>query len=335
MSTADRRGPARPGARGFSLIELVATVSIVALMTLVIERTISGVTENERTMRAIRNTSERGQRAAFRVRDLVSSARKVYQDDTVGQGYLQRLAIPTGTPILPGSRMPKFDEIGALAPDAAGDPRTGNMLLFVREADPLPCMANAATKKTRLVDTYRFCLVHLTATSRTLVAGGSPALDLVEWRSVVFPSYPQVMAITDATERSRVVAELYNRYDVDYLWDVSKPVTSAFYAIDGVGTVAASPSTPTTIPRDANVARAGSMVPANIAVAYTDMASSPRKPVFTVDAPATWTPHGFETKVVGPSGSRKIWMRLTVEQQAGKGRVPAHQTAVVATTRDA
>ncbi len=57
-------------------------------------------------------------------------------------------------------------------------------------------------------------------------------------------------------------------------------------------------------------------------------------PLFSVDPIATWTPNGFEVKVSGPSGSRQIWLRLTVEQQASKGRVPAQTTTAVANTRD-
>jgi type II secretory pathway pseudopilin PulG len=335
MSIADRLLPARGArARGFTALEMVITTAIFGLTTLVIERTISSVTESERTMRAIRQTADRCQQVTYELRDAVAGARKLYQGDAVGNAYLAKLALPTAAPMLAGSRLPIFDETKSLGPDTDGSPKTGNVLLFVRDADPLPCTSVAATKKTALVDAYRFVCVYLTPTTRTLVTGGPVSLDLAEWRSELFPSYAQVMAIPNATERAKVVKDLYDRFNVDYLWDLTKPVTSAFYAIDGVGNVGATPTSPTSIPEDLNVSERGHFVRANLGVARTDMTSKLRQPVFTVEAPATWTPHGFEVKIAAPSGARRVWLRLTIEQQAGKGRVPAHQTTIVANTRD-
>ena len=161
---------------------------------------------------------------------------------------------------------------------------------------------NAATKKMRLLDTYRFVCVYLTQSSRKLVSGGPASLDLVEWRSKGFPSYSQVTAISDATERANAVKDLYTRYGYDYLWDSGAAVGAAFYAIDGSGTIASTASAVATVPEDLNVSVRGRFVAGNIAVARTDMTSKPRQPVFTTEPVATWTPDGFEVKVVGPSG---------------------------------
>ncbi len=335
MSTADvpRRCRSRRGARGFSILEALIVTFIVATITLVIERTVSSVTDTERTMRAIRNTSDRGQQAAYRLREVVSSSRNLFGNDTVGNGYLGKIGFGS-LPLLPGSRLPKIDELKPLGPDVAGDPKTGNILLFARQADPVPAKAQASTKLMRQIDTYRLVCVYLTQSTKTVVAGGPAALDLVEWRSDAFPSYTQVQAITDSTQKKSVVADLYTRYGFDYLWDSTLPVSSAFFAIDGVGNVASTPTAVSTIPEDLNVSKRGRFVAGNMAVARTDATSAPRASVFTVDAPASWVPHGFECKICGVSGARKVWIRLTVEQQASKGRVPAQQTTVVATARD-
>ncbi len=335
MSTADAGRPFRLRRlqAGFSILEVLIVTFIMATITLVIERTVSGLIETERTMRAIRNTADRGQQASYRLRDVVSSSRNIFANDTLGTGYLGKIGFGA-LPLLPGARLPKIDELSPLGPDTAGDPRTGNILLFARQADPLPAKAAAATKKMRLVDTYRLVCIYLSQSTRTVVAGGLPALDLVEWRSDAFPSYTQVQAISSGTEKASVVADLYNRFGIDYLWDMTQPVTNAFYAIDGTGNIAATATAVTSIPEDLNVSKRGRFVARNMAVARTDATSHPRASVFTVDAPATWSPHGFECKICGVSGSRKVWMRLTVEQQASKGRVPAQQTTVVATARD-
>jgi len=334
MSTADRRARRARRAAGFTVLEMVVTTAILGLTTLVIERTITSVTDAERSLRSVRATADRCQAAAYHLRDEVTGARRLFQADAMGTGYLAKLGLPTSMPILAGSRLPVFDETKSLGPDVAGTPMTGNVLFFVRDADPLPCIANAATKKVRLVDAYRFVCFYLTVSPKTLVVGGPPALDLVEWKSERFPAWAQVTAITSSTEKVAVVKDLYNRFNVDYLWDSTKSASTGFFAIDGAGNISATATNPSQIPEDRNVSSRGRFVVSNLGVARTDMTSRLRQPIFTVDDPATWTPHGFEVKIASPSGARRVWLRLTIEQQAAKGRVPAHQTAIVATTRD-
>jgi hypothetical protein len=319
--------------RGFTAIEMTVTAILVGMATLVVERTVGSATETERLMRAVRGTHEDGPQVCYLLRDLVLRSRKLYGADAIGDGYLAKLDL-SRDPLRAGSRLPKFDEVNPLGPDAAGSPHTGNVLLFMREGDPVPCVADKPSKKVRLIDTYRFVCVHLTPSSRTLVQGQPPALDLVVWRSGAYPNHGQIVSISDANERKEVVKDLYGRFGHSLLWDPTAAVDAAFYGIDGTGNVAATPTVLSTIPEDVAASSRGVFVPRNVAVARTDAASKPRMSLFTADDPATWVPDGFETKVVGTSGSRKVWMRLTVEQQSKPGVVPANTTTVVANCRD-
>ena len=52
------------------------------------------------------------------------------------------------------------------------------------------------------------------------------------------------------------------------------------------------------------------------------------------DDPATWVPDGFEVKITGLSGSRKVWMHLVVESPGGKGIVGVQSNTVIAHPRD-
>lgn len=334
MSIADLHPRARLRREaGFTVIEIAIVTVVVALMTLVIERTVTGVVDAERTMRAVRNTTERGQQTTDRIRDLVCMSRKLYQNDTIGNAYLAKLSRTRFTP-LAGARLPIADEVNPMGPDVAGAPFTGNCLLFLREGDPYRAVADKPTKKMRSIDTYRLVNLYLAQSTKTVVAGGPAALDLVEWRGKAYPNYTQVVGITVAAEKTQVVKDLYTRFGVDYLWNPTGAVASSFYAIDGSGNIAASPTAVTSIPEDLNVSQGGRLVAGNMAIARTDMTSKVRQPMFTADAPAVWTPHGFEVKVTGPSGARQVWIHLTVEQQAAKGRVPALTTTAVANTRD-
>ena len=284
-------------------------------------------------MRAIRNTADDGPQVCYLLRDLVTRSRKLFGNDSIGQGYFTKLDL-TRDPILPGSRLPLFDEVNPLGPDDVGDPHTGNVLLFVREGDPAPCVSLPATKKTRLIDTYRFVCVYLSQSSRKLVQGQPNALDLVVWKSVAYPNYGQVNQITDATEKKNVVKDLYQRFNYSLLWDPGAPIGSAFHGIDSAGNVGATPTVLTNVPEDTASSGRGQLVNRGIAVARTDSTSRPRASIMTTDLAATWVPNGFEVKIVGTSGARKVWMRLSIEKQAKPGVVPAQMTTVIANTRD-
>ncbi len=332
MCPADERASPRR-AEGFTFLEVATVTALLGLATLAVEQTIDGVTSAERLLRSVRNTAVRCQRALYDLREIVFASRKVYQDDALGNGYLAKVDLGR-FPRFAGSRLPTIDDAAPLGPDEPNRARTGNVLLFVREADPTPCVVSASKKKVRLIDTYRLVCAYLSESPRVLVTGTSPALDLVIWRSKAYPSYAQVMSISDAAQRRRVVKDLYLRYGHDQLWEPTRPVATAFFAIDGVGNVSAAPSIVTSLVEDRAVSWGGRLLPESVAVARTDGSSPPRRPLLTTQPTETWTPHGFEVKVAGPSGARRVWMRLCVEQQASRGSVPAHVATAVAETRD-
>ena len=138
MSTVDRPiNRQRRKSAGYSFIEVVITLGIVSLMALVVERTLASTHEAERFLHAIRKATERGQNLAYEVREAVSASRKLFGNDTSGLGYWNALDT-TRDPPDALARLPLFDEVNVMGPDAPGDPHTGNILLFVREADADP-----------------------------------------------------------------------------------------------------------------------------------------------------------------------------------------------------
>lgn len=77
MSTAERRLARRPLRRqgGYTFLEMSITMVIVALMSLVVERVLSSTQDAEKYLGAVRLTTERGQRIAYDVREIVSASR--------------------------------------------------------------------------------------------------------------------------------------------------------------------------------------------------------------------------------------------------------------------
>jgi len=329
MSTARRRA----ALSGFTFLELTVALSILTLLALAVERTLTSASDNERYLTAVRRATERGQQACYEVFRAVSASRKLLQDDGFGNAYLNALDL-SRLPPADDSRLPRIDETGELGPDVPGNPMTGNLLLFVEESDPAPAVADGTTGKLRYVDTYRFICVYRTQTDRVLVAGAPAAHDLVLWRSVPFPSYAQLVAIEDPDEQANVVSDLFDRFGYQRAWDAGAPVGSSFYALSTMGVISSSPQPDPTIDEDPDQTLAGRLVAENVQLAPTDVESQPRTPVFTVEEPTVWAPDGLEVKIAGASGSRKIWIHLVVESPASKGRVAVHASTMIASTRD-
>ncbi len=333
MSTGDRRAMPRPES-GFTFLEVTVALAIFSLIGLVIERTITTTYNTERYLSAVRKSTERGQKISYEIFDSVSASRKLFQGDTAGRRYLAALDL-SRDPIIGQARLPLFDEVNSLGADQPNDPRTGNVLLFVRESDPAPCVADPSTGAIRYIDTYRFVCIYPHQSNRAVVTfRGTYATDLVLWRSVPYPSRSQIEAIEDADQRRSVAADLFNRYGHSRAWDPNEDVDSAFYAMDYLGTVSGTPELAPLIEEDVDASSRGRLVYADVQLAPTIAGNYSRRAVFTVDDPADWLPNGFEVKITGASGSRKVWLHLVVECEARRGEAAVHANTMIASTRD-
>lgn len=333
MWTADRLRRSRATVRGFTLLEVTIAMVVISMMALVLERTMSSTQETNAYIKALGKAKDRCERATYSIFRDVSGARKVYGGDDVGESYRAALDLGDMVPA-PAVRLPVFDTESPLVPDRKGDPRTGNMLLFVRERDPAVCTVDAQAEEFRHIDTYNFvcCYPHLS--DRHVVTGDAKALDLVIWYSVGYASYTQIQAIEDADDRRKVVRALVQVHGITYAWDATCCAETAFYALYAAGHVAASPTEGYDIEEHADLSERGVLVYADTQLARTDRSSHVRRAVFTLKEPGGWEPNGFEVKVVGPSGHRKVWMRTTVEGQSGRGKPAAHASVLIASARD-
>lgn len=336
MSIASRRARATRAQSGFTFVEISVSLCLVVVMALIVERTIDSSRKAELYLAAVRKATERGHKLTYEIRELVTASRRLFFNDAEGAAYLEALALD-GLQPLPSARMPLVDPLGRLGPDVAGDPRTGNILFFVRETDATAAVADPDGPEIRYIDTYRFVCCFPRQAERRVVVNDqdSPnAVDLVVWQSREFPSYKQLMAISDPTERRNVVADLVDRFGVTMAWDATEPCGNAFYALDATGAIGATPELTPTIPEDPAVSQGGRLVYANVQLARTDNADAKRKAVFTADDPDDWAPDGFEVKIAGASGSRRLWMHLVVEVFADKGRVAVQPCSIIVSVKD-
>jgi prepilin-type N-terminal cleavage/methylation domain-containing protein len=332
-----KRIKAAPFQAGFTALEISIALAVLAIISLAIERTITVTRDAERDLKGTRVVLERGQRLGYEIRRVVSASRKLFQNDAAGQSYIEALDLDGISEPIPTTRLPVFDEANGLGPDAVGDPRTGNALLFVSEADPAPAVADPATGKLRYIDAYRFVFVYITETNRYLVeeTPRRKSRDLIVWRSIAYPSHMQIESISSPTERANVVQDLCARFGYEFAWDpAGGSADGSFHALSPSGAVEATPSPEFLIERDVHLIERGKLVYANLQLARTDASSYPRRSLLTMDDPATWVPDGFEVKIAGTSGSRKVWMHLVIETQSSKGRLASHVSTMIANTKD-
>ena len=330
MSTGDG---ARRSERGFTFVEMIVVIAVTAMLALVVERTLLCTHESSRMLDAVRRATGRGQAVMHELHETVSASRRLFQDDDVGRGYLEALDL-SRMPRTGDSLLPQIDAVGALGPDVAGDRAVGNLLHFVEEAEPVPCVADASAGRVRTIDAYRFVCVYPTETSRRLLKGAPPALDLVIWRSLAYPCLAQIHEVEDANERRSVLRDLRARFGYEIAWDMDADADMAFYDIDALGNLSAVPDGQPEILPDLDRSAWGRFVNGDVQMSRTTQSSWARRPVFCAEDPAGWVPDGFEVKIVGPSGARKVWLHLVVESPATAERSAVHASTVIVRVRD-
>lgn len=333
MSSAESRAPRRRQ-RGFTLIEVCVALALLAVMGLVFERTLSTAQDTERYLASVSKAQEVARRASTHVHHSVGSARTLFERDAHGESYLAALDLAGREPI-PGSRLVRFEEVDPLGPDLPGAPRTGNLLLFAMEVDPVACAIDPQESASRTVDVYRLVCCYLHETDRLVVQNsGRKARDFVVWTSEPYPSYAQIAGIQDKNERKNVIRRLLKEYEMAYAWDPTAPADAAFFELGMSGSLPSIPVADHVIQEDAAVSEGGLLGFGNAQAARSDATERLRRPVFTSLEGSNWRPDGFEVKVAGASGHRKVWFRLVVEVAAGGSRVAAHPTTLIIGVQD-
>jgi prepilin-type N-terminal cleavage/methylation domain-containing protein len=338
MSTVDATragGRARRSEAGFTALEIMVTLIIIGVMATIVEHTLGSAHRAERQLSAVRRVTERCEKVAYEILDEVNRSRKLFQGDATGQAYLDALDL-TRDPLLATARLPVFEEGNRMLADLAGEPRTGNILFFVSEAPAAEAVADAGTGKKRAIDLHRFICIYPRQTTRVLVSGSQmlPARDLVVWRSALFPSHAQILAIEDDDERTSVIRDLVERWGCDHAWASNSELDEAFYALGSLGGISPTPLASPVIDEDLDASERGRLVYADLQLARSMPNEYYRRNRFTVDDPAVWSPDGLEVKVVGISGARKVWYRLTAESPATKDVVGVQGCEMTASPRD-
>jgi len=322
------------GEAGLSLLEVVISLGILSMLFLVILRSTLSVADSNTSMESFNAILVKTQAAMAELHEDVSTARRTFEEDATGRAYFDALefgALPRATSCL----LPINDSLGEFTLDVPADRKVGNSLLVAGEMAPHDFTAPSDGKAYR-VNVYRLVCYYV-ADYGFPVAPGLTRFDLARWESMAFADWATLTAISNATARQEVVADLVSTANIKYAWDPSRAITSAFYELDT--DVSATPEPAFSIPASPVAARYprayyrkyNASLSQNNGITGTEAAI----PKFTqaLAAPAPGFPHGFEVKIVGPSGARKIKTRIVAERMM-RNQVFRAASETISTMRD-
>ena len=327
IGTRDREG-------GMTLIEIMVSLGILSVLFLVILRSTLSVGDVSATLESYNTILQKTQELNAALKTDISTARRIYEEDTLGQGrsYMNNMLFGTLPPIT-GNLLPKIANLGNFDKDVIGNRRVGNVLMVVGELSPADYTdTTVIPNKSYRVNVFRLVCYYPTQYTNAATQGLSD-LDLVRWESPAYADYTTLTAITDLTARGLVIAYLKNTLGITHAWDPSLLETAAFFPLTAI--VAATPDAAYKIPP--------SPVRAKAPLAYfriRNAALSQNNAVVTGESvipkfaqKVAGFPHGFEVMVIGPSGARKILTRVVAERSM-RNRVVQAKSESIATMRD-
>jgi hypothetical protein len=294
------------------MIIAMTCFSVVALATIGF---IQSINSSSDLLNAQTQVIEWGHKAIDQMNFDLTQARVNFQNDSIGTAYLARLQTDASYPRLSTSRLPAIDQTGTFHADTVS--RTGNAMLFVKEAAPFITLVDGVT---RSVSAYNLVCYYLSPTS-TAIASKPSSLRLARWQSRDFADYDQVMAITPVVSRSAFASALVTDRGIDYLWVPRNDPTTAFYLIgdtpdaDSDG-ICDNPDNTYIIQKVSAVSVISSLGHGRASVSWNKDANfwvPDAVPKFAIlDATGDGFPHGLEVQAIGPTGARQILVRLVV-----------------------
>lgn len=329
---AEPREGDRRGASGMSLVEAMVSLSILSFLLLIILQSTNTVSDATTSIESYNTVMVETQKVVSLMHEDVATARKIFEADALGQSYVARVSYGP-FPLAATSLLPLVEPLGEFTRDVAGNRRTGNILLVVGEMSPYTFTAPSNGKAYR-ISIFRLICYYVSSRGSP-VARGLSRFDLVRWESEAFADYVALAAISDVTARGELVSNMVAIGGINYAWDPTQLADAAFYKL--TADVAVAP-TAIAIPGSPKTGRVqkGFYAWRNAALAVNNgiVGTEASVPKFALpDNTGIGFPHGFEVKVVGPSGARKIKVRVVAERMM-KNLIMRRSSESIATMRD-
>lgn len=327
--------------RGVTLVELIiatALLSIVVLGAVALFRTSQRAyssTEAQVTLKSL------GQASINHIGLSLSQSKRFFENTATGTSYLSRVTLTGGPSALSGSQLPTITVNGSLSPGNTDfvSASVGNQIFLsvLEPAQDLTVLNSGGVSGTVRIDTYHFNYYYLSADS-TKRLGGAARIDLREWRSPPYADRAQLLALTDAVQRSNAVIALRSG-GIVYAWDPGQnAVTSAFYNLNSNGTIVLVSTH--TLPSASNTSLTKTLtgilgggfrvgVSPNTSAAFNTAQTVPE-----FAAASGLFPSGFEITIIGPNSARQVFTRLVLGAEGSFSGPSAHEEVLLRSCRD-
>jgi hypothetical protein len=331
--------------KGITLVELIITATVMSVMILTIIPLFTATTRGYTSLEVATVLSSGTQEAVTRMQNRLAENKRLFGRDTIGIAMLGRVTPSVSPAALSGSQLPVIDPNASLSPSSSTfvAANTGNCLLFagVDQTVEVSTTNGSGSVGGVRVDVFTFNYYYLSPNSAAPV-GGVPGRDLWEWHSKPYVDYVGLITLPDVTFRNNVIKELLAR-NYNYAFNSSATVvTAAFYQLQGstpwLNSASAHNIDKAEAQKMVRLIRGTSIGSFNYSVSpNTGPGFKHKYDVPSYSPPATTAdnfPSGFETVIVGPAGTRRVFARIVMAAQGSFKGYQAYEQVLLVAARD-
>jgi len=323
------------------MVELMMATVVIGIVTpivvMLLAQSMKGFTAYEATMQ-LRKTN---QVSLNRIYLRLGSCKRIFQNSSTDNVFLSRADLSGAPAELTGSVLPTIQATGSLAVGTTDftPADVGNCLFFANN-DSMPTLLSGTS--TVKVDVYRFNFYYLT-TANPKPIQAAETYKLVEWQSIQFADYDQVMAVPTLNNRQKNMIKALYAMGIQYSFDSNQmDATQAFWQFDASGGISSSGMGSFTIPMSrykllTNIITGIIIGGYNYGVSsnsslWTKPACPKTIPLYGVASGKF--PGGFEVAIAGSSSGRSVLMRSVLVAQGTMQGVVADDMQNVTMARD-
>jgi len=343
------------GDTGVSFIELMVVMFLFSIIGLMAYDMLVGTAQTNLYLEANNDLSEYGQRLVNEIKTEVLQSKRLISDTVQGLGYLAALEMTDAPAPIDSTALASMEVNGSFSPSLIGDAEhpfdqasVGNAMFFVQAERPYINDTDSVR-----IDLYRFLYYYLSKNSAREIAEQGNILELIRWESVVFADYNQLVqldnfddggAIQLATLQALQVEDTtVGRPAVTVAWNPDEDANGAFFSFGGGSLSNLADSSYKIEKLDASLAitqlnapRIGGDMIYSVAFNTSETFElGDTVPVFaTADVTNDGFPHGFEVMMGGPTGGRRVLVRLVLAADSGSARLVSRENIVLINARD-
>lgn len=320
--------------------EVMVVLALMSVVSLMFYQMYMGTVKSTMFIESKNDLAMFSQQSINELKLEIMQSRRVFQNDSLGNSYKSIYQIPSEFEILDGSRLPTAHPNGVIDADETGENYTGNMVLAVRERAAHEAVVDHDNDSSTadvefLADLYSFQMFYLGKRTDRQLEPHDFYVDLRRLDSSRYADYFQLQGL-DATYREAVATSLYNA-GIRLAWDPNEEAPDAFYSIGSDGSLSAlgsnhviRPEVNESMIRQLHGGRISGTMVYSVGVDSDSGGQEATDPVSVLGIQSGHFPSGFEVKMIGPTGARKIFARLMLVSQY-QGEITSRVNTVVVT----